>query len=99
MAPNRLILLTADFHLAADRPSRGEGDEGEGKKERRDERVDREEVGAATAVHCGTKPGHFETSKIHFPTNEGVSEVSEVSERVSAGEGASEASHPEQANE
>ena len=27
--------------------------------------------------HCGTKPGHFETSKIHFPTSEGVSEVSE----------------------
>ena len=30
----------------------------------------------ATA-HYGTKPGHFETSKIHFPTSEGVSEVSE----------------------
>ena len=30
----------------------------------------------ATA-HCGTKPGHFETSRIHFPTSEGVSEVSE----------------------
>ena len=29
------------------------------------------------AMHCGTKPGHFETSKIHFPTSEGVSEVSE----------------------
>ena len=28
-------------------------------------------------VHYGTKPGHFETSKIHFPTSEGVSEVSE----------------------
>ena len=28
-------------------------------------------------IHCGTKPGHFETSKIHFPTSEGVSEVSE----------------------
>ena len=27
--------------------------------------------------HYGTKPGHFETSKIHFPTNKGVSEVSE----------------------
>ena len=27
--------------------------------------------------HCGTKPGHFETSKIHFPTSEGVSEVNE----------------------
>ena len=27
-------------------------------------------------VHYGTKPGHFETSKIHFPTSEGVSEVS-----------------------
>ena len=28
-------------------------------------------------MHYGTKPGHFETSKIHFPTSEGVSEVSE----------------------
>ena len=28
-------------------------------------------------LHYGTKPGHFETSKIHLPTSEGVSEVSE----------------------
>ena len=28
----------------------------------------------ATPVHYGTKLGHFETSKIHFPTSEGVSE-------------------------
>ena len=28
-------------------------------------------------VHYGIKPGHFETLKIHFPTSEGVSEVSE----------------------
>ena len=28
------------------------------------------------SVHYGTKPGHFETSKIHFPTSEGVSKVS-----------------------
>ena len=49
-----------------------------------------------TALHYGTKPGHFETSKIHFP----MSERSErASERVSAAEGASEASSPEQANE
>ena len=27
--------------------------------------------------HYGTKPGNFETSKIHFPTSEGVSKVSE----------------------
>ena len=27
--------------------------------------------------HYGTKPGDFETSKIHFPTSEEVSEVSE----------------------
>ena len=27
--------------------------------------------------HYGTKPGHFETSKIHCPTSEGVSKVSE----------------------
>ena len=31
----------------------------------------------ALVLHYGTKPGHFETSKIHFPTSEGVSEVSE----------------------
>ena len=28
-------------------------------------------------THYGTKPGHFETSIIHFPTSEGVSEVIE----------------------
>ena len=33
-------------------------------------------------VHYGTKPGHFEESKIHFPTSEGVSEVSGASERA-----------------
>ena len=32
---------------------------------------------ATITTHYGTKPGHFETSKIHFPTCEGVSEVSE----------------------
>ena len=35
----------------------------------------------------------------HFPMSEGMSKVSEASERVSAAEGASEASSPEQANE
>ena len=34
-------------------------------------------------MHYGTKPGHFETSKIHFPTSEGVSKVSERCERTS----------------
>ena len=49
--------------------------------------------------HYGTKLAHFETSKIHFPSG-GVSEVSErASEQVSAAEGASKASSPEQANE
>ena len=32
--------------------------------------------------HYGTKPGHFETSLIHFPTSEGVSEVSEWAVRA-----------------
>ena len=32
---------------------------------------------SASSPHYGTKPGHFETSKIHFPMSEGVSEVSE----------------------
>ena len=43
-------------------------------------------------MHYGTKPGHFETSKIH-------ERGSERSERVSAAEGASEASSPKRANE
>ena len=30
-----------------------------------------------TTMHYGTEPSHFETSIIHFPTSEGVSEVSE----------------------
>ena len=30
-----------------------------------------------SSMHNGTKPGHFEAFKIHFPTSEGVSEVSE----------------------
>ena len=51
------------------------------------------------AVLYATKPGHFETSKIHFPTSKEVSKVSErASERVIAAEGASEASSLEQAN-
>ena len=44
----------------------------------------REESGLTVTVidrimtmHCGAKSGHFETSIIHFPTSEGVSEVSE----------------------
>ena len=32
---------------------------------------------AHSRTHYGTKPGQFETSKIHFPTSEGVSEVNE----------------------
>ena len=47
--------------------------------------------------HWGTKPGHFETSIIPFPTSEAVSKVSErASEQVSVAEGASS---PEKANE
>ena len=30
--------------------------------------------GILGSSHYGTKPGHFETSEIHFPTSEGVSE-------------------------
>ena len=36
-----------------------------------------EAVEAKRELHYGTKPGNFETLKIHFPTSEGVSEVSE----------------------
>ena len=34
-------------------------------------------AGSFVAVHYGTKLGHLETLKIHFPMSEGVSEVSE----------------------
>ena len=34
--------------------------------------VVKEEV---VVVHYGTKPGHFETLKVHFPTSKEVSEV------------------------
>ena len=51
-----------------------------------------EEKSGNSTMHYGTKPGHFETSIIHFPTSEGVSEVS-------AAEGASKVSSPKQANE
>ena len=37
----------------------------------------RDEEESGSPLHYGTKPGHFETSIIHFPTSEGVSEVSE----------------------
>ena len=54
----------------------------------------------STALHYGRKWKKTQTKYsypiIHCPTSEGVSEVSEL---VSAAEGASEASSPEQANE
>ena len=34
-------------------------------------------VAVFSAMHYGTKPDHFETSTIHFPTSEEVSKVSE----------------------
>ena len=43
-------------------------------------------------MHYGTKPGHFETSIIHFPSNERVTEVS-------AARHANKASRAEQASE
>ena len=43
-------------------------------------------------MHYGTKLGHFETSIIHFPSNEGVTEV-RAARRVS------KASRAEQASE
>ena len=42
----------------------------------RDDGVVASDVSPRTS-HYGKKPGHFETSKIHFPTCEPVSEVSE----------------------
>ena len=45
--------------------------------------MSQEKLGNGVTSHYGTKPGHFETSKIHFPTSEGVSEVSGASERAS----------------
>ena len=46
----------------------------------------------AGLMHYGTKPGHFEISKIHFPTSEGVSEVSERRSERSGGRERSEQS-------
>ena len=43
-------------------------------------------------AHYGTKPGQFETSIIHFPTSEGVSEVSERASERSGGRERSEQS-------
>ena len=37
---------------------------------------------SAIAMHYGTKPGYFDTSKIHFLTSKGVKEVSKVSKRA-----------------
>ena len=34
-------------------------------------------LATVSPLHYGTKPGNYETSKIYFPTSEGVSEVSE----------------------
>ena len=46
-------------------------------------KIESKRVRLVTAVHYGTKPDHFETSEIHFPTSEGVSKVSGASERMS----------------
>ena len=47
-------------------------------EERNEEQRDAEEaVMTTTTKHYRTKPGHFETLKIYFPTSEGVSKVSE----------------------
>ena len=34
--------------------------------------VEEEAETVAAVAHCGTEPGHFETSKINFPMSEGV---------------------------
>ena len=38
---------------------------------------DTKDLRFTNAMHYGTKPGHLETSKIHFPTSEEVSKESE----------------------
>ena len=51
-------------------------------------------------AHYGTKPGHFETSKIHFPRSEGVSEVSKrASERSGVSEGVNTVERASKASE
>ena len=50
---------------------------GASRAEQANERSVRENHQTEEQVHYGTKPGHFETLKIHCPTSEGVSEVSE----------------------
>ena len=58
--------------------------------------LDQDTVGCAmvlnSPLHYGTKRGHFETSKIHFPKSEGVSEVSERANKSGASEQVSGAS-------
>ena len=44
---------------------------------KRNSHSDESDASSEQRVNCGTKPGHFETSIIHFPTSEGLSEVSE----------------------
>ena len=39
-------------------------------------------ISSFSPLHYGTKPGHFETSIIHFPTSEGVSERRERAKRA-----------------
>ena len=50
-------------------------------------------------AHYGTEPGHFETSNLTLSHERGSERSERASEQVSAGEGASEVSSPEQANE
>ena len=50
-------------------------------------------------THYGTKLGHFETSNLALSHERGSKRSERASERVSAAEGASEVSSPEQANE
>ena len=53
-----------------------EGEEEE-KAESKEAGEKKDEKAKKSPSHYGTKPGHFETLIIHFPTSKGVSEVSE----------------------
>ena len=54
---------------------------------------------APSAPHCAANSSHFETSKNSLSLERGSERSERASDRVSAAEGASEASSPEQANE
>ena len=63
------------------------------------EAVDEKDDAQTQPVHYGTKPGNFETRNLTLSHEQGSERSERASKQVSAAEGASEASSPEQVNE